>query len=76
MATRSLKTQSDIARALAHVYRELDGDRLEPAKARVLIYCALSLSQVLSEHDIEARLVALEAAAARPAAPAKFGRSA
>jgi hypothetical protein len=63
MATRSLKTQSDISRALAHVYREVDADRIEPAKARVLIYCALSLSQVLTEHDLEARLVALETAA-------------
>ena len=63
MATRSLKTQDDIARALAHVYRELDANRLEPAKGRVLIYCALSLSSVLTEHDLERRLEALEAAA-------------
>ena len=63
MATRSLKTQNDIARALAHVYRELDADRLAPAKGRALIYCALSLSSVLTEHDLEARLVALETAA-------------
>ena len=63
MATRSLKTQDDIARALAHVYREVDGDRIAPAKGRVLIYAALSLSQVLGEHDIEKRLEALETAA-------------
>lgn len=63
MATRSLKTQDDIARALAHVYRELDANRLEPAKGRVLIYCALSLSSVLTEHDLERRLEALEAQA-------------
>ena len=63
MATRSLKTQDDIARALAHVYRELDANRLEPAKGRVLIYCALSLSSVLTEHDLERRLEALETAA-------------
>ena len=63
MATRSLKNQDDIARALAHVYRELDANRLEPAKGRALIYCALSLSQVLSEHDIEKRLEALESQA-------------
>ena len=63
MATRSLKTQNDIARALAHVFRELDADHLEPAKGRVLIYAALSLSTVLSEHDIEKRIEALEAAA-------------
>jgi hypothetical protein len=61
MAVRSLKNQDDIARALALVYRELDADRIEPGKARVLIYCALSLSQVLSEHDLEQRVIALEA---------------
>jgi hypothetical protein len=61
MATRSLKTQDDIARALAHVYRELDADRVDPVKARALVYCALSLSQVLGEHDLEKRVEALEA---------------
>jgi len=60
MAARSLKTQSDISRALAYVYREVDGDRMDVAKARALIYCALSLSTVLSEHDLEARILALE----------------
>ncbi len=62
MAVRSLKTQADIRRALAHTYRELEADRLEPGKARVLIYCALSLSSVMSEHDLEERIQALEAA--------------
>ena len=60
MAARTLKAQSDISRALAHVYREVDGDRMDVAKARTLIYCALSLSSVLSEHDLEARILALE----------------
>ncbi|GLH67313.1 hypothetical protein [Geothrix edaphica] len=60
MAVRSLKTQEDIRRALAHVYRELEADRVDPGKARVLIYCALSLSQVLGEHDLEKRVEALE----------------
>jgi len=60
MAARSLKTQSDISRALAYIYREVDGDRMPVAKARTLIYCALSLSTVLTEHDLEARILALE----------------
>lgn len=60
MAARILKTQSDISRALAHVYREVDANRMDVAKARALIYCALSLSSVLSEHDLEARILALE----------------
>lgn len=57
---RPLKTQDDIRRALAHVYRELEADRVDPGKARVLIYCALSLSQVLGEHELEKRVEALE----------------
>ena len=60
MAARSLKNQSDISRALAHIYREVDADRMDVAKARALIYCALSLSTVLSEHALEARIAAPE----------------
>lgn len=60
MAARTLKNQSDISRALAHIYREVDANRMDVAKARALIYCALSLSSVLSEHDLEARILALE----------------
>ena len=60
MAARTLKTQSDISHALAHVYREVSADRMDATKARTLIYCALSLSSVLSEHDLEARILALE----------------
>ncbi len=63
MSQRSLKSQDDVRRALANVYRELEADRLEPGKARVMIYCALSLSQVLGEHDLEKRVEALEASA-------------
>lgn len=66
MAVRSLKTQEDIRRALAHVYRELEADRVEPGKARVQIYCALSLSQVLGEHELEKRVEALEANVTNP----------
>jgi hypothetical protein len=48
---------------LAWTWRELKADRLEVPKARTLAYIALSLSQVLSEHDLEARIEALETAA-------------
>lgn len=61
---RSLSTQDDIRRALAKVYRDLDSDRLDPAKARVLIYCGLSLSSVLRDTALEDRIAALEAATA------------
>ncbi len=65
MSQRQLKTQGDIRRALSHVYREAEADRMEPGKARVLIYAALSISSILSEHDIEARIAALEVRAAK-----------
>ncbi len=57
---RSLNSQDDIRRALANVYRRLESDELDPQKGRVLIYCALSLSNVLRDSDLEARLEALE----------------
>lgn len=60
---RSLSTQDDIRRALAKVYRDLDADRLDPVKARVLIYCALTLSTVLRDTALEDRIAALEATA-------------
>jgi hypothetical protein len=60
---RSLKTQEDVRRALAWVWREAEADRMDVQKARLLVYCALSLSQVLSEHGLEARIEALEAQA-------------
>jgi dihydropteroate synthase len=57
---RRFKTQDDCRRAIATVYRELEKDQMDPGKARVLIYAALSISQILSEHDMEARVEALE----------------
>jgi hypothetical protein len=57
---RRFKTQDDCRRAIATVYRELEKDKMEAGKARVLIYAALSISQILSEHDMEARVEALE----------------
>ena len=58
---RSLKTQADIRRALAWVWRQVEADNMEPPKAKTLIYCALSLSGVMTEHDLEARMEAMEA---------------
>ncbi len=60
MAVRQLKTQADVKRALAWVWRELEADRMPVPKAKALIYGALSLSQVMTEHDLEERLRALE----------------
>lgn len=64
MAQRQLKTQSDVRRALAWVFRKVESDEMPVAKGRCLIYAALSLSQVLSEHELEQRIAALEAAQA------------
>jgi len=60
MAVRQLKTQADVKRALAWVWRELEADRMPVPKAKALIYGALSLSQVMTEHDLEERLRKLE----------------
>ena len=62
MAVRSLKSQADVQRALAWLWREIEATRIPVDRGRCLIYCALSLSQVLSEHDLEARVKTLEAA--------------
>lgn len=62
MALRSLKSQADVQRALAHLYREIEATRMPVDRGRVLIYCALSISQVLGEHDLEKRVATLEAA--------------
>ncbi len=60
---RRLKTQDNCRTAIAWVFREVEGERMDPTRARVLIYAALSISSIISEHDLEARLVALETAA-------------
>ena len=60
MAQRSLKTQGDIRRALAWVWREVEADRMPIPKGKALVYTALSLSQVMTEHDLEKRIEALE----------------
>lgn len=57
---RRLKNQEDCRRAIAWVFRELSEDRIRPDKGRVLIYAALSISGILSEHEMESRIQALE----------------
>jgi len=57
---RRLKTQDNCRAAIAWTFRELEHDRLDPGKARVLIYAALSISGILAEHSIETRIQALE----------------
>lgn len=57
---RRFKTQEDCRRAIASIYRELEKDAMEPVKARVMIYAALSISGILTDHDLEGRIEALE----------------
>ena len=57
---RRLKSQEDARRAIAWVFTELSNDTMKPDKARVLIYAALSVSSILSEHDMEGRIQKLE----------------
>jgi hypothetical protein len=57
---RRLKTQENCRSAIAWIFRELEKDRMDAGKARVLIYAALSISGILSEHDLEKRVEALE----------------
>ncbi len=60
---RRLKTQDNCRVAIAWVFREVEAERMDAGRARVLIYAALSISSILSEHDLEKRLEALETAA-------------
>jgi len=60
MAQRSLKTQGDVKRALAWVFREMDAEKMPVPKGKALVYTLMSLSSVMTEHDLEARLEALE----------------
>jgi uncharacterized protein (DUF2225 family) len=62
---RRLKNQENCRQAIAWVFRELEKDRMEAGKARVLIYAALSISGILAEHDVEQRIKALEESIAK-----------
>jgi hypothetical protein len=60
MAQRQLKSQGDVRRTLAWVFRQIESDEMPVLKGRVLIYALMSLSSVMSEHELEARIQALE----------------
>lgn len=57
---RRLATQENCRQAIAWIFRRVENDEMDSAKARVLIYAALSISGILAEHDLETRVVALE----------------
>jgi hypothetical protein len=60
MAVRQLKTQGDVRRTLAWLFREIEADKIPVQKGKALVYTLMSLSAVLTEHDLEERLRALE----------------
>jgi len=67
-AVRRLKTQEDCRKALASIYRNLEENQVDPTKARVMIYCALSISQILAGQPLEDRIQKLESVVRRGAA--------
>lgn len=62
--SRRLLTQGHCRQALAWLWREVEADRIPLPKAKVLTYICLSLSGVLSEHELEERITQLETAQA------------
>ena len=59
---RRLKSAEDVRRALAWLWRQVESDRIDEKKARVMIYAASTLAVLIRDTDLEARLEALEAA--------------
>lgn len=57
---RRFDSQDDCRRALANVYRAVEADQMDSSKARVLAYIALSISGILKDCDLEARIAELE----------------
>jgi len=55
-----------VRRALAFIFREAEADRMDPAKARVLVYTCQVLSQTIEDTEIEARLRELETSLGLP----------
>ena len=64
-AVRRLKTLADVRAALSWVFREVEHDRLDPAKGRLLVACGQAIASVIRDESLERleeRLTALEAA--------------
>lgn len=56
---RTLKSQLDCRRALAWIFGELEAERLEVARARVMIYALQNLSAILERSELEDELEAI-----------------
>jgi hypothetical protein len=59
-SVRRFSTQHDCARAIASVYRSVESGECDPQKGRVLIYAALSVSQILGGQPLMDRIERLE----------------
>ena len=53
---------ADVRAALSYVWREVEHDRMDPAKGRLLVATGTAIAAVIRDSDLEARLEALEAA--------------
>jgi hypothetical protein len=60
MAVRKLQTHADVTKALAWIWRQVEADSMEIPKAKTLTYILATMAGVLSEHDLDARIKALE----------------
>lgn len=60
-AVRRLRTVEDVKIALAGFIRAIEKGKLDHQTGRCLIYGCATLTSIMRDHDLEARLDALEA---------------
>ena len=60
-----LQSIGDVSHELAKLYREARANKIETADASKLAHILAILSRILSDHDLEARIAALEAKGVR-----------
>lgn len=57
---RRLRSIINVRSFVAHVLRELEGDRMDADKARALLYGAKILAELIQGSSVEERIAALE----------------
>lgn len=58
--SRKMHNQESVRLALAGIYRQLEQQSIQVDRASCMIRCALAISQVLNQSDMEKRLEVLE----------------
>ena len=53
---RPLKSQADLRRALASLYRQIEAGSVDVARARIQVYALATLSALHERHELEAEL--------------------